>query len=204
MKKYEYVVTGLIADTFEEQNIRFHVSKTETGYEVIEAGFPVKNGPLALVRFITKGDNDISIRLYSLINGVTERKARMLEACNMINNAYRFLRLVIDKDDDVTVEYDIPMATSDDCVGQVCADIFRGFATMMNDVYPFLMKALHTDEELVFEKESRRTQVIDAMRELLAEAGEEVSDDESPDELLQRLRAVRQRLQAQVDENDGE
>lgn len=191
--EYMYKATKLIVKTFEERDMKFRVNLHDNGHEVVEAGFTIDNGPFAVVNFIsTDNENDVSVRLFGLINSVrSDKKARIIEACNELNRAFRFVKFLLDKDMDVNVEYDFPNHTPDDGVGEMCAEIFRRTALMLDDAYAFLMKALYTDQELVFEdKTLRKRKLIAMLHRLLAEHDQPITGDETPEELIRRIREL--------------
>ena len=103
--------------------------------------FPVDNGGSYRIRFISSDeDNDVSVRVFSLISLKGEQRTNILPAINFINNKFRFVKFVVDKDGDVNVEYDYPVRTIDPASS--AEEIAIRFAQIIDDAYPILMKAM--------------------------------------------------------------
>lgn len=199
---YMFNATSLIAAAFDNDNIRFRVTGHDDSQEDVEAGFAIDNGPFVLIKFMSNdNNNDVAVRLFGLINSVKkDRRMRVVEACNELNSTYRFVRFTVDHDNDVNMEYDFPLASTDDAIGPMCVEIFRRMMAILERAYPFLMKALHTEEDLQFEKNSGSDSLMDCMRRLLIESGAELSGDESAAELLEMLKALRDKLRCGEDD----
>jgi hypothetical protein len=65
----------------------------------------------------------------------------MLVAVNSCNNKFRYVKLTIDKDRDVNLEYDMPLQNND--VGEIAVEMLIRIMKMMEEIYPVLMKALY-------------------------------------------------------------
>lgn len=138
-----YKATKLLAQAMEEKGITHAIDEHDAG-SIIIVGFSVENGPLVRVRFISFDDeNDIAIRLIGLVNNVSEEKVpKMLEVLNECNREFRYLKFILDKDRDVDVEYDIPKTSLDDSVGVEACEIFIRTMSIVDKVYPKLMKVI--------------------------------------------------------------
>lgn len=92
MNKYEFNATNLIAETFEERGVKFDVV-SHHGIEQLLAGFSVDCGPNVIMRFISRdNDNDVAAGIFGLItNTPTEKRARVMEACNVLNHKIRYM-----------------------------------------------------------------------------------------------------------------
>lgn len=182
MKKYEFNATNLIAKTFEEREVKFHVVNMH-GHEEVLAGFHVDNGPKAIMKFISRdNDNDVAVRIFGLVNAPKEKRGRVMEACNMLNRKIRFMKFYVDTDGDINVEYDFPVHASDDCIGEMAFEIFVRTMQILDHEYELFNKALYTDEELKDDKD-------------------ELS---MSDELLRRLEELKNRLEARLQEHEDE
>lgn len=103
--------------------------------------FGIDNGGSYRIRFISSDeDNDVSIRVYSLISLKGDQRVRILPALNFINNKYRFVKFVCDKDGDVNVEYDYPVRTINPAAS--AEEMIRRFVNIIDEAYPVLMKAM--------------------------------------------------------------
>ena len=143
MKKYEFNATNLIAKTFEEREMKFHVVNMY-GHEEVLAGFHVDNGPKVIMKFISRdNDNDVAVRIFGLVNAPTEKRGRVMEACNMLNRKIRFMKFYVDTDGDINVGYDFPVRASDDCIGEMAFEIFVRTMQILNQEYELFNKALY-------------------------------------------------------------
>ena len=147
MSEYRFNPIRLIAETFIKKDIKFRVNEHEAS-EDIEAGFGIDNGPSVIVRFISRDDdNNVAVRIFSLINNVSESKRpRMLALINDLNHKLRFLKFNLDSDGDVNIEYDMPLHTADDCLGEMAYELFMHMMFVTEREYGQFMKVLYTSE----------------------------------------------------------
>ena len=138
-----YKATRLIAQALDEEGIRYEVKENEKYSEAI-VSFPIKNGPSARVSFISSDDdNDVTVRIFGLVHDVSEdRDVEILKAINKCNDHFRFAKMVMDEDRDINVEYDFPVKTGSDCVGEIACELASRLSSILEDCYPILMKAL--------------------------------------------------------------
>ena len=167
MSENKYRATQRIAETFEERRVSFEVREKQ-GIEVVSAGFSVEGGPSAEVWFISKdNDNDVAVRVIRLISSVPEsRRERVRAVCNQINETVRYLKFYLGRDGHVNVEYDFPVSTSDESVGEMAFEILILTMKILNDQYRFLMKAIYSDEPLEEESIEER---VERLRRILEE-----------------------------------
>lgn len=152
MNNYKFKAINLIAETFEERNVKFEVI-THLDSEQLLAGFSVDCGPNVMMRFISlDNDNDVAIRIYSLIsNTPADKRPRVLEACNMINRKVRYMKFYVDIDGDINVEYDVPVKAPDIGIGEMAFEMFIRMMRTLDAEYHVLTKALYSDEALIFD-----------------------------------------------------
>lgn len=149
MSKYKFKAINLLAEAFEKHEANFHVLSLR-GREELLAGFPVNGGPTVLMNFIARdNDNDVAARIYGLITNIPmAKRARAMEACNILNRDMRFLKFYINRDGDINVDYDFPVHGSDDCIGEMAFEIFVRTMNILGRKYKIFMKALYTEENL--------------------------------------------------------
>lgn len=164
MSKYEFKAINLIAETFEKHEAKFRVFNMQ-GQEELVAGFYVDGGPNVMMKFITRdNDNDIAARIFGLITKTPkEKRTRIMEACNVLNRKIRFMKFYLDTDGDINVEYDFPVHSSDECIGEMAFEIFVRTMHILDNEYEVFMKALYTEEEL----DVREPSLPSELRELL-------------------------------------
>ncbi len=173
MEQYRFKAINLIAKTLQEKELKFDVVESESN-ERIRVGFPINGGPNVLMAFIaTDDDNDVAARLFGLVTNVpASKRSRVLEACNLLNNKARFLKFDIDVENDINVEYDFPVESSDDTIGEMAYEIFIRTVRILDTYYPLLMKAIYSNDVLD----------IDALEH--SDAEEEEADDDMDLEAL--------------------
>lgn len=206
MKDYMYKATGLIQETFDEKGIKYRV-ETAGKAEMVCAGFTIDEGPFVIARFVSRdNDNDVGLRVLGLINDVTEAKrARVMEACNVLNNMIRYVKFYIDDDGDVNVEYDFPCRLSDDCVGEVAYEMFRRLMAILDGEYSIFMRAMYTTEPLKISGGNRLHGLLGRLSGMLGGNNEDSSDTEGPADILRRLKELREKLAgATHDDENGE
>ncbi len=190
MDKYEFKAINLIAETFEKRDIKFNVVN-HRGCEQLWAGFPVKCGPNVIVRFISRdNDNDVAARIFGLISDIPkEKRARVMEACNVLNHKIRHMKFYINTDGDVNVEYDFPVHSPDDGIGEMASEIFFRMMHILNSEYDIFMKALYSDEELDIQEHIVHAELMQKIQELCNKvearmaAMKDAADDEENDDL---------------------
>ena len=151
IRKYRYKVIEAIAKRFDESGIHFRVD-TDSVVELIEAGFSIKCGPNVFVRFISySDDNDIAVRVLGIMTGIPKQKrARILETCNIINCKKRYMKYTLDqKQGSVDVEYDFPGNCPIDFIADTCVSIFSGWAFNISSDYKLFVKAAYTNEPIM-------------------------------------------------------
>ena len=149
MGTYQFQASHLIASAFENENIIFNVVN-EYGGEEIRSSFHVECGPNVIVEFTSfDNDNDVTIRISDLISFIPkEKRVRVIEACNIVNSRIRYLRFYVDGYGDLNVEYDLPLATSDESVGEAAVELFYHIKNVLDEEYHTFVKALYTKEPL--------------------------------------------------------
>lgn len=169
MDKYEFNAINLIAEAFEARNVKFNVVNHQEA-EQLMAAFSVKCGPNVFVRFIScDNDNDVAVRIYGLISNIPEeKKARVLEACNVINCKIRHMKFCMDSEADVNVEYDFPISIPDEMVGEVAFEIFVRMMRTLDAEYGIFMKALYSDEALTTQKRDLSSELRERLQRLRA------------------------------------
>lgn len=179
MNKYEFKATNLIAETFEKRGVKFDVVNHH-GSEQLLAGFSVNCGPNVIMRFIScDNDNDVAARIFGLIaNTPKEKRSRVMEACNVLNHKIRYMKFYLDADGDINVEYDFPVHTLDDGIGEMAFEIFVRMMQILDSEYSIFMKALYSEEEL------------------------DIQGHSIPAELMQKLQELRKMMETRMDDMD--
>lgn len=196
MNKYEFKTINLIAETFEKRGVKFDVV-SHHGSEQILAGFSVDCGPNVIMRFIScDNDNDVAARIFGLItNTPKEKRARVMEACNLLNKI-RYMKFHLDTDGDINVEYDFPVYSPDNGIGEMAFEIFIRTMKLLDSEYSIFMKAFYTEEELDIKGYSVPVELMQSLQELRKmiearmAATDESADVEEPDDIEQDMELV--------------
>lgn len=195
MNKYDFNAINLIAETFEKRGVKFDVV-SHHGSEQLLAGFSVDCGPNVIMRFISRdNDNDVAARIFGLIsNTPKEKRARVMEACNVLNHKIRYMKFYLDTDGDINVEYDFPVNSPDNGIGEMAFEIFVRMMQILDSEYSIFMKALYSEEELDIQRYSVPAELMHKLQELrkMMEARMDAMDDsdDEPDDFEMDLEAV--------------
>ncbi len=103
--------------------------------------FGIKNGGSYKIRFISKdNDNDVAVRIFSLVEVDESRKHKVLGVLNELNAKYRYAKFVLDKDGDINVEYDYLVRCPDPSAS--AKEIVIRLVNIIDESYPVLMRAM--------------------------------------------------------------
>ena len=109
-----------------------------------------------------------------------------MEACNVLNHKIRYMKFYLDTDGDINVEYDFPVHSPDNGIGEMAFEIFVCMMQILDSEYSIFMKALYSEEELGIQGRSIPAELMQRLQELrkMMEAqmnATGASDDEEPD-----------------------
>ena len=103
--------------------------------------FTAKNGSPYRIQFISRDDdNDVAVRIFSLIHVESSQIEKVLPAINAVNSKFRYTKFVIDNDGDINVEYDFLVRAAN--VEECAEEIVIRFVKIIDEAYPVLMHAL--------------------------------------------------------------
>ncbi len=142
---YKFKTTELITESLDKNGYYFEVESYDE-HERICVRFSIDCGPdVRMYLFIQ--NNNVGLRVWGFITDIPQHKRnKVLEICNTINTDERFIRVSVDKYNDVLVAYDFPQ-NSNDCIGEMAVEIIRLTKSLLNRIFEMFMKALFTDEE---------------------------------------------------------
>lgn len=132
--------TKIIAKMLEQKEIRYDIVEQERS-SAVYANFRVKNCNNLCVHFISANDkNDVAVRILSYITIPEEKRPEILEIINSLHMRYRFIRFVLTKNNQIIVEYDIPVS----CVAlaDVAYEMCVRFLDVADQGYVDFMKAI--------------------------------------------------------------
>ena len=132
--------TRAIVDALSRTSYKYETDEIDNK-SLVSLRFRGDNGCQYTIRFISADeDNDVSIRVYKLLSLQGDQRVRILPSLNFLNNKYRFVKFVCDKDGDVNVEYDYPVRSINPAAS--AEEMVRRFANIIEESYPVLMKAV--------------------------------------------------------------
>ncbi|MBQ6174130.1 MAG: YbjN domain-containing protein [Clostridia bacterium] len=139
-----YRSTQEISNYFTMREIKHRIDEAN-GLSYVETGVNGKVVKNVIIRFFSRSDaNDVDIRVLNLgmLAVPEERKADLLVTLNELNCKYRFVKFSLYSDGSITVSYDIGTAVSLDDLGEVCREMFIRLISILDEVYPVIMKTL--------------------------------------------------------------
>ena len=92
------------------------------------------------VIFDEDGDGLVALRCWSFGKVPEDKRSKMLETCNDLNNNYRWVKFSIDKDNDIAVSLDAVIDIQ--TVGEECFQLVMRTVNIYDEAYPILMHAL--------------------------------------------------------------
>lgn len=88
----------------------------------------------------TDDDNDVAVRCFRIAQVPQNKMENVRKVLNELNNKYRYVKFVVDDEQDVNCEYDLPIAT--EAVGACCTEMCIRMVQIIDEAYPEIMKAL--------------------------------------------------------------
>ncbi len=132
--------TRAIIDAFNEKDIKYAVEENDK-FSYVKAGFHSETGTPVTVMFISSDeDNDVAVRANSLVKLPESKLPELIMVVNDLNREYRYIKFVVNKDNELRAEFDMPIRT--DNVGPVAVEIFIRFMQIIDKALPILMKAI--------------------------------------------------------------
>ena len=132
--------TRLIYDALTGAN--FKCNTQDNGKtSAVTVGFPTPSGggSYTIIFANTDDDTDTAVRVFKLFRVGMFKKAKALEACNDMNNKFRYVKFVVDKDGDLNMEYDMTVRGCDPAAAST--ELVIRFAKILEEAYPVLAAA---------------------------------------------------------------
>ena len=114
------------------EDVRAHVLKISYNGENLTS-IPI------FLYFDEEGDPIISVKCWDIINFANHTELGVA-VCNELNEKYRWVKFYVDKDGDVVAELDAYIER-EKC-GSVCKSLVLQVASVVDNAYPILMRAL--------------------------------------------------------------
>jgi len=111
--------------------------------EVISTGFGGMDNMDSIKILVIYGDDneDLGIRVFSLLKFPEAKKDRMYEVCSKMNHQFRWARFYVDEDD-CKITMAIDAVIDEESSGRITYELIHRTAGIADDAYPEFMKAL--------------------------------------------------------------
>ena len=132
-----YRATTLLDEYFTREGVKHRLEGTENQSRIV-CGVKGRDDRIAQVLFISSGDTlDLAVRVFNFNNLKCDGASRSacLRACNRLNNRFRFAKFLVDLDDTINIEYDMPQETNEENLGPMCKEIFFRLMSIMDEAY---------------------------------------------------------------------
>ena len=133
--------TELFINELEEHELTYDpVRVLEDGDEMVQLGAKLDNTFVQLIIFFDADEDAVAIRCFDLVRVSEEQYPKALMSCNALNDRMRWVKFCIDKERNVQAEVD---AVIDDTnAGKVTMNLVLRMASIIDDAYPVINKAI--------------------------------------------------------------
>ena len=134
-------ITKEIYDTLSSiDGLKVFTDETDTS-SAVWLQFGLENGSSYRIKFIsTDDDNDVAIRVFSIVSVTEDQVAKVLPVLNELNCKYRYAKFTCDDDRDINLEYDFPAASI--CPEKSAKEMLIRFNTFVEEAYPLIMRTI--------------------------------------------------------------
>lgn len=129
--------------TLEEKGIKFthYPPEGQRTTEAVKIAYTGKHGNnLNFIFFFDSDGGSVNVKVFEICKTDEEKIMNMYVTLNEINCEYRWIKMYIDSDNDVTASGDA--IVNPDTAGNECFEILLRYLSILDDIYPRLMKAL--------------------------------------------------------------
>lgn len=137
-----------IAERFFEQNDwNFEVKELSDGDKMFTLPFSAKNLPGINLKVIIAPNDTCKILAYLANNVPDNKRAAMLEVLNKLNMKFRYLKLVLDSDNDVVASYDFSFYGDEDAAINAIEEMIYLVKSSMDESVPRIMTLIWADDD---------------------------------------------------------
>lgn len=133
--------TELFINELEEHELTYEpVRVLEDGDEMVQLGAKLDNTFVQFIILFDLDEDAVAIRCFDLVRVSEEQYPKALMSCNALNDRMRWVKFCIDKERNVQAEVD---AVIDDTnAGKVTMNLVLRMASIIDDAYPVINKAI--------------------------------------------------------------
>lgn len=137
----------VVENFFEQNDWKFDLNELPDGDKIFTLPFGAKNLPAINLKVIIAPNDTCKILTY-LANEVPDSKrAAMLEVLNKLNMKYRYLKLVLDSDNDVVASYDFSFYGDEEAAVTAIEEIIFLVKSSIDESVPKIMQLIWADED---------------------------------------------------------
>ena len=131
-----------ICQEFDRVKIKYDVvDNQDRDFSYVDANFKSERGTIVSIKFVSEDDDaDVQVRAFSLAHVPDERLGDVLKVINNLNCKYRFVKFLIDRENDVALECDLPMNNAN--IGPCATEMFIRSMKIIDEALPEIMRAI--------------------------------------------------------------
>ncbi len=134
-----------VKSDFDKKGV-YYIFDEKEQYQIIYTPFRIENGPIVDILFVFSEDNDISAKLFIPLKLSDSYVDKVKDLIIKLNDEYRFVKFVLDSDNDISLEYDFLSSTKLDYLAESVFELLIRFMSIADEVYPSLMKLIWVGE----------------------------------------------------------
>lgn len=131
----------VIEDTMNDNDMTFNVEHMDD-HAVFNCPMSSDRSPGFNLRIRVSDDGGAKVWTYLLSNIKENKYLPMLRTLNKLNDSYRFIKLSIDKDNDVCAEYDFFLFGDEELIGKQFMSILFLFSDIVDTCLPDILKTV--------------------------------------------------------------
>ena len=140
-----YPATQAVLDHFRSKGIRCRLDELDNA-SLVQIPFSGKNVTNIILYIISKDDSTaVNLRTMPLARVPEGRSNAVLQVLNACNLKYRYVKFSLDNERDILAQYDVPLRTSMEEIGDICEEILARFGHILDECHPEIMKAIYAE-----------------------------------------------------------
>ncbi len=140
-----YPATQAVLDHFQSKGIRCRLDELDNA-SLVQIPFSGKNVTNIILYIISKDDSTaVNLRTMPLARVPEGRSNAVLQVLNACNLKYRYVKFSLDNERDILAQYDVPLRTSMEEIGDICEEILARFGHILDECHPEIMKAIYAE-----------------------------------------------------------